>query len=285
MMADTNLNKKLTGIPKITSIGATPEKHVQFRWAKINLAEVYDIQRSTRHDCDFEYIDSTTDLCFTDTTVEENITYWYKVIAHKRLEGDKISSVFGTAKPVTVSDIPAVKNLRAEEKGGKIHITWDKVEGDKFYIYRRSDFFSRKICIGESESCCFCDEHPVSGQAYHYAVQAVKLADDKELHGKFSGEADCVFIDTTEIRSIKKIIGKKALITVRVVAGVDGYIFERCDKKGGEFTEIGRTEGTTEVKFEDKLSGRFASYSYRVCAYKKVGKKEFRGKYSEVKHL
>ncbi len=284
-MADSNLNKKLTVFPKITTLTATEEKHITLKWTKVPLAEKYDIKRSTSPDGEFTHIDWATDLSFTDTTVEKDITYWYKVIAWKRLEGKKTSTKASAIKAVTVSDIPAVKNLRAEEKNGKIHLSWDKGEGNRFFVYRRSDYFSRMMYIGKSENSTFCDEHPVSGQAYHYTVQTVKISDGKELHGNFSNEADCVFMDTTEIRSIRKIPGKKALLNVRVIAGADGYIFERCDKKDGEFREVGRTDDITGVNFEDKLPSRLTAYGYRVCAYKKIGDKEFKGGYSEVKYI
>lgn len=284
-MADNNLTKKLSAFPKLTALAATAEGAVQLKWTKVPLAEKYDIKRCTSPDGEFTHIEWATELSFTDTAVQKDTTYWYKVIAWKRLEGKKTSTKASAVKPVTVSDIPAVKNLRAEEKDGKIRLSWEKGEGNKFFIYRRSDYFSRMMLIGKTEKSSFCDASPVSGQAYHYTVQTVKTTDGKELHGNFSTEADCVFMDSTEIRSIRKVIGKKVLINVRVIAGADGYIFERRDKKDGEFTEVGRTEDITAVNFEDRLPARLSGYSYRVCAYKKIGDKEFKGGYSEVKYI
>ena len=284
-MADNNLNKKLTAFPKITKICATEDGNVHLEWTEVPLAQRYYIRRFTEPEGDYTQFDWVTGLSFTDTTAERDTTYWYGIIAWKALEGKKFSLKSGALRPVAVSDIPAVKNLRTEVKGGKIHLFWDKGEGSKFYIYKRSDYFSKLMLIGETEKSTFCDEDTISGQAYHYTVQTVKIADGKELHGKLSAEADCVFIDTTEIRSLRKILGRKALINVRVIAGADGYIFERCDKKDGEFREVGRTENITAVNFEDKLPARFTSYGYRVFAYKKIGDKEFRGGYSEVRYI
>lgn len=285
-MADNNLTKKLTVFPRITEISATADGNVHLEWAEVPLAQRYYIRRFTEPEGEYVQFDWVTDLSFTDTTAERDITYWYRIIAWKAIEGKKNYHLkSGALRPVTVSDIPAVKNLRTEVKGGKIHLFWDKGEGSKFYIYKRSDYFSKLMLIGETEKSTFCDEDTISGQAYHYTVQTVKIADGKELHGSFTGEADCAFVDTTEIRSVRKILGRKALINVRVIAGADGYIFERCDKKDGEFREVGRTEGITAVNFEDKLPSRFAGYGYRVCAYKNISGKEFRGGYSEVKYI
>lgn len=276
---------KLTEFPKITSIAATEDKGVQLEWTSVKHAEKYVIKRSTSPDGEFQVVDRTTELCFTDTTAEPDTIYWYKIIAWRWLDAKKGSMTESAVKAMTVSDIPAVSNLKAEEKDGRILLSWDKSGGDRFLIYKRNDYCSKYMSITETRDCSFCDPLPVSGQAYHYSVQLIKEADGKELYGSFSKEISCAFIDQTEILSTRKIIGKKALINVRIIAGADGYIFERCDKKDGNFSEAGRTEDITAVDFEDKLPSRIATYGYRVCAYKKVGDSELRGKYSEVRYI
>jgi len=284
-MAEVNLKKKLTVSPKITELSVTAEKKTEIKWSKVPLAEKYAVKRSFTPDGDYELIKWVKDTSFVDESVEENITYWYKIIAFKTLEGKKSSKKGSTVKAVTVSDIPSVKKLSSTSKDGKIHLTWDKGEGDKYFIYRRCDFFSRMIFIGESDKNSFVDERAVSGKIYHYCIQTVKNDGEKELHGNFSEETHCAFIDTTEILSAKATLGNKAVLDVRVIAGADGYIFERSDKKDGEFAEVGRTEDITAVNFEEKLPSRFKNYYYRVCAYKKSGETEFRGLYSPVKSV
>ena len=284
-MAEIKKKIKLTEFAKITSVRVTEDKGVHLEWTPVKYAEKYVIKRSTSPDGDFAVINNTAELNFTDTTADLDIRYWYKIVAWRWLDAKKGSTTESAIKPATVSDIPSVKNLKAEERDRKIYLSWDKGENDRFIIYKTCDYFSTIMSIIETTDCSFCDEAPVSGQAYHYTVQPVKATDEKELYGSFSEEVSGVFMDTTEIRSIRKIIGKKALINVRVIAGADGYIFERCDKKDGEFTEVGRTNDITKVNFEDKLPSRLTAYGYRVCAYKKIGDKEFKGKYSEIKYI
>jgi len=284
-MADVNLKKKLTASPKITEFSVTAEKQVEIKWSKVPLAEKYAVKRSFTPDGDYELIKWVKKTDCVDETVEKDITYWYKIVAFKHMEGKKVSKKGSTVKAVTVSDIPHVENLQSEAIGGNICLTWDKDEGDKYFIYRRCDFFSRMIFIGESDKNSFVDERAISGKVYHYCVQIVKTDGEKELHGNFSEETHCAFIDTTEILSSKATIGNKAVLDVRIIAGADGYIFERSDKKDGEFVEVGRTEDITAVNFEEKLPSRFKNYYYRVCAYKKSGETEYRGLYSPVKSV
>ncbi len=279
-MAEVDLTTKLKTFPKIKSITATEENHVRITWSKVALAEKYDIKRSESPSGPFVHIDWAKKPEFTDETVEKDITYWYKVIAWKRMEGKKTSTKASAVKPVVISDIPAVINLTAEPKDKKILLTWDKGEGEHFFVYRRSDHFSKPVFIGETDKSSFTDKGPVSGQAYHYTVQCAKKGEEKLLHGNFSKEADGVFLDSTEILSVKKGFGKSVSISARIVAGSDGYILEKGDSKDGEFTEIARTEDITGVFFEHRLSSRFKTAYYRICAYKTISEKEFRGAYS-----
>lgn len=279
-MAEVDLTTKLKTFPKIKSITVTEEKGIRLTWSKVALAEKYDIKRSESPSGPFVHIDWAKKPEFIDTTVENDITYWYKVIAWKRMEGKKTSTKASAVKPVVVSDIPYVEKLTTQTKNGKIILTWDKGVGDHFFIYRRSDHFSRPVFIGETDKAVFTDESPVSGQSYHYTVQCAKKGEEKLLHGNFSKEADGVFLDSTEIITVKKGFGKTVSISARIVAGSDGYILEKGDSKDGEFTEIARTQDITGVFFEHKLTSRFKTAYYRVCAYKKIGEKEFRGAYS-----
>ena len=284
-MAEVNLKKKLTSSPEITELSVTEDKKLLIKWKKVSNAEKYAVKRCLTPDGEYDTVEWVKETSFVDETAEENITYWYKIVAWKRMEAKKTSKKASTVKAAVVSDISAVKNLTSASENGKICLSWDKGEGDKYFIYRRCDFFSRYIFVGESSKNSFVDEKPVSGKIYHYSIQTVKTDGEKELHGSFSDETHNAFIDTTEILSAKATLGNKALLEVRVIAGADGYIFERSDKKDGEFTEVGRTEDITAVSFEQKLPSRFRNYYYRVCAYKKSGETEYRGSYSAVKSV
>lgn len=282
-MAEVDLTTKLKAFPKIKSIEVTEENYVALKWSKVALAEKYDIKRSDNPSSGFTHIEWAKKLEFTDETPEKDITYWYKVIAWKRMEGKKTSTKASAVKPVVISDIPAVKNLEAETSDRKINLTWDNGEGDKFFVYRYSDHFSRPIFIGETKKPSFTDEHPVSGQAYKYMVQCIKKGEEKNLHGNFSKKVDGVFLDGTEIITAKAFFGKKIGLSARLVAGCDGYILERSESKDGSFTEVARSEDITANSFEDKVPSRLKTYFYRICAYKIIGEKEFKGNYTEIK--
>lgn len=281
-MAELDLITKLTVAPVITEISATEDKKIFIKWKKVPLAEKYDIKRSTAPDGEFVHIDWAKGVEFTDETAEADTTYWYKVIAWKRMEAKKTSKKASTVKVVVASDIPCAAGLTSVQQSDGILLSWNADKEYKYRIYRRSDFFSRPVFVGESRTGSFLDERAVSGQVYHYCVQTVKKGQDGELSGNFSKESTCAFIDATEILSAKKIWGR-AVIDIKVVAGADGYIFERSRSKDGEFIEVGRTTDITAVTFEEKLPSRFKIYYYRARAFKNSAENEFLGAYSDVK--
>lgn len=283
-MAEVDLKAKITVAPVITSITATDDKKVLIKWKKSPLAEKYDIKRALTPDGEFVHVDWAKGAEFVDETAETDTTYWYKVIAWKRMENKKTSKKASKLKVVTVSDIPHAEKLSVKEEDGRIILSWKKAENCRYDVYRRSDFFSRPVLIGESKGDCFVDDTAVSGQVYHYSLQTVKKGSEKEFYGNFTKEVSCAFVDRTEILSARTLWGR-VTVDVKVIAGADGYIFERSTTKDGEFIEVGRTEDITAVTFEEKLPSRFKTYYYRARAYKKSGEAEYFGAYSDVKSV
>lgn len=284
-MAEVDLKAKLTEFPVVESVSITDEGAVKLKWSKVPLAEKYDIKRSDSPSGEYVHVDWAEGTEYTDNTVEKNITYWYKVVAWKHLEGKKTSQKASAVTPACVTDIASVEGLTSYVKDGKIHLKWNRGDGDVFFVYKKLHNVTRLFFAGRTDTCEFCDENTVSGQIYYYTVQTVKIKDGNELHGKFSEKTSAVFVDATEITSARTAPGKRSCIDVRVVAGADGYILERSDKKDGDFQEIARSEDIVAVNFDDRLPTRFKSYYYRACAYKKSGDKVIKGAYSPIKSV
>ena len=100
---------------------------------------------------------------------------------------------------------------------------------------------------------------------YYYSLQSL----DGEKQGKFSEEACDVCLDSGEIISAKARIFKKVDLKARIVAGADGYIFEKSSD-GENFEKIAQTESDTDLRYTDKVKKSFSVYYYRVKAYKNV---------------
>ncbi|MBQ8504259.1 MAG: hypothetical protein IJ491_08280 [Clostridia bacterium] len=268
---------KLKECPKITSITVTQEKQLQLKWSKVNGAEKYSVKRALSDKGEFEHIAWVKECVYIDTDVSPDVTCRYKIMAYKKLEGKKTSTKLSPVRAAVVSDIPAPADFQAEENNGKILLTWKAVADAQGYIVsRRNDFYSQILPVARTNKCSFTDEKIVSGQPYHYSVQAFLKGDAGERQGNFSPEAHCVSLDSGEILEAKASFGKKISIRVRLVAGADGYILQKSETKEGPFADSVKTESGIDVALEDKAEKRLRNYYYRVVAYKNVNGKEHR---------
>lgn len=277
-MATADLKTKLKGFPKIIKIEPVDEG-IFIDFTTVKLAEKYDIRRANAQFGDYEHIGWAEVPPYTDTTAEKGVTYWYKIVARKSLENKKLSKKASVTKPCVITDIDEPKNLTAQVKGGVVKLKWDKGTADRFALYRKSDIYERQIFIGETDKNTFEDDCAVTGRGYYYTVQSFKGSSC----GKFSDDCLAVVLAESEIITLKALTGKKVEISVRLVSGSDGYIFERSEKEKGDFTEIGRTKEITENIFIDKVPSTFKNYFYRVKPYKIIGEKEYAGESSKVK--
>ena len=265
--------EKLKVSPKIKSIAVTEERHIALKWSKVPLAEKYAVKRATEAGGEFEHLTWVKKCEFTDETAEENTTYWYKITAWKKLEGKKTSTKTSGVKAAVISDIKAPEKISVESKGKKVavELKWKNAEGtDGCIIGRRNDFFSQIIPVGKVCGESFIDEGIVTGQPYHYCLQCFKKGEEKELHGNFSAEYHCIHLDSGRVLEAKSAMGKKVNLSLRLVAGADGYIIERSDKKDGEYTEVAKTDSGFELRISDKAPKAFKTYYYRCKAYKTV---------------
>ncbi len=259
-------NKKLKVCPRITDTSVTDKGEICIQWTQVPDAEKYAVSRSEKVDGDYERLAWAKKTEYTDKTAKENVTYWYRIIAVKPLENKKTSKKKSPVAAQVVSSISAPVNLKAEAANGKIRLKW-KAPADvtAFTVYRRNDNFDQLLPVSRVEKASFTDKSIAQGQIYHYSVQS--LCGEKQ--GNFSSEVSCVSLDPGEIINYKARLFKKIDLQARIVAGADGYIFERSED-GESFEEIAKTESDVSFRFTDTVKKAFSVYYYRVRAYKNV---------------
>ncbi len=271
------MSDKLKECPKITKIkGDNETKSVVLSWSEVEGAEKYAIKRSEGDKGEYEHIAWTKKLKFTDDTIEPYKMYHYKITAWKKLEGKKTSTKTSSAKAVIVSDVKVPKNVSVIPDNGGIKIKWDKVkEAFSYVVLRRNSLCTDLLPVATVKGCSFYDEDIVSGQPYYYGVQTVNKNGDEVKPGKWSKQLSAVHLDCGQILSLKNTIGKNVHLSFRIVAGADGYIIERSEKKDTEFVQVGKNDGQVSVEYSEKVPKSFKTYYYRVKAYKTVENEQF----------
>ena len=278
--------EKLKVSPKIKSAVVNEDKHITLKWSKGPLAEKYAVKRATQADGEFEHLVWVKKCEFTDETAEADTTYWYKITAWKKLDGKKTSTKTSGVKAVVISDIKAPDKISVRSAGKKVavELKWKNAEGtDGCIIGRRNNFFSQIIPVAKIKGESFTDEGIVSGQIYHYSLQCYKKGEEKELQGNFSAEFDCIHLDSGRVLEAKTSLGRKVALSLRLVAGADGYIIERSESKDGEYVQVGKTKDGFELSFVDKAPKALRRYYYRCKAFKAVGDEIFESTASPVK--
>ncbi len=275
---------KLKSSPKIKSITVTDDKKLLIRWTEVDGAEKYGVKRAVSDCGEFEHIAWCKKPVFTDEDVSEHITYRYKIMAHKKLEGKKASTKLSAVKAAVISDIPAPKVLEAEAvKGPSISLRWEKCEGaDGYIVNRRNDFYSQILPIARTKENHFTDDKVVYGQPCHYSVQPVINTPDGEKQGNFSKEVHSVCIDKGQIISAVSHFGKRITLTLRIVTGADRYCIERSESENGPWEQVYTTENALQYLITDKVPRAMHTYYYRIRAVKKVADEEFYGKYCKT---
>ncbi len=259
-------DKKLKACPKITDVSVTEKGEIRLRWTETLGADKYAVKRADSPDGEYGLVAWVKDTEYTDTAVKRDFTYWYKVVALKVIKGKRNSKKTSPVVAKVVSAIAAPEAVRAVNKSGKIKLVWKSPEeATAFLIYRRNEYFYQMMPIAVAEGDSFIDRDIVQGQLYHYSVQSLV----GERRGNFSDEVSCVCLDCGEIVDFKSRLFRRVDLQARIVAGADGYIFERSED-GESFTEIARTDSDVMTKYTDKADKAFSFYYYRVRAYKKI---------------
>ena len=83
--------------------------------------------------------------------------------------------------------------------------------------------------------------------------------------------------------SVKAVSKGKLVLKWKKVRNADGYVVYRADKKKGKYKKVKVLNGARKISFTNKKLKKKKTYYYKVCAYRKVGKKKVYGSCSAVK--
>lgn len=274
-------NKKLKLCPVITETSVTDKGEIRVKWTEVPTTDKYAVKRSESPDGEFELIAWSKGTEYVDKSVKKDVTYWYRIVALKVLKNKRNSKKTSPVVAQVVSSIPAPENLKVRSSDNKIKIEWKPPENiNTFLVYRRNAYFNQTMPVSVVKGKSFVDNDLICGQLYHYSIQSI----DGSRHGNFSREISGVCLGSGEIVFAKARLFKKTDLKARIVAGADGYIFERSED-GESFTEIARTDSDISIRYTDRVDKAFKVYYYRVKAYKKVGDKTFISSPSKVQTI
>jgi len=254
--------KAVTGL-KITNVASTGK--LKLTWNSVFGADKYYVYRAKSKDGEYTYIGKTEGTTYTDERAIAEKQYYYKVRAVSSDNSNANGALSGyVGKVCDLAKVSGIKITNVASTG-KLKLTWNSVFGaDKYYVYRAKSKDGEYTYIGKTEGTTYTDERAIAEKQYYYKVRAVS-SDNSNANGALSGYVGKV-CDLAKISSIKisntSTTGKPKLTWCKVF-GADKYYVYRAKSKDGEYTYIGKTEGTT---YTDERAIKGEVYYYKVRA-------------------
>lgn len=179
---------------KVSGIKATLNSYnsIKLTWNKaVNGANGYAVYRSTSKDGKYtlrKTITSKNTIEFTDTGLDTNTTYYYKVRAYRMIADKKKYGSYSEivcAKPVL-----SKTTITVSSTSKKATIKWNKVLGASGYkVYSATSSngtYSLKKTITSINTLSYTNTNLVSGKTYYYKVRAYRNVNGNVVYGPYS---------------------------------------------------------------------------------------------------
>lgn len=179
---------------KVSGIKATSNSYnsIKLTWNKtVNGANGYAVYRSTSKDGKYtlrKTITSKNTIEFTDTGLDTNTTYYYKVRPYRMISDKKEYGSYSEivcAKPVL-----SKTTITVSSTSKKATIKWNKVLGASGYkVYSATSSngtYSLKKTITSINTLSYTNTNLVSGKTYYYKVRAYRNVNGKVVYGPYS---------------------------------------------------------------------------------------------------
>jgi len=266
------------------SHGTFPDR-VEVRWSEVENASAYEIQRANPGDEDeFESIGNADDLSFSDTAVQPDVSYRYRVIAigedaQSSAEDSPVAEGFARAQVQNTAP-DRVVGLEAEQQSdGSVELNWTEAAGATSYQVIRYDN-ARKQWANLSQnntSTSFTDRSPSANGSNYYRVRAANARGTgawSEAAEAVAGGADAVPAQVQNLTASEGIYRDKIELTWDRVPSAQKYYVFRYDVEEEEASgpyEVS-TNTYTDTSKEIKSGNQFA---YLVIAANQAGYGEY----------
>lgn len=179
---------------KVSGIKATLNSYnsIKLTWNKaVNGANGYAVYRSTSKDGKYtlrKTITSKNTIEFTDTGLDTNTTYYYKVRAYRMIADKK---KYGSYSEIVCSKpVLSKTTITVSSTSKKATIKWNKVLGASGYkVYSATSSngtYSLKKTITSINTLSYTNTNLVSGKTYYYKVRAYRNVNGKVVYGPYS---------------------------------------------------------------------------------------------------
>ena len=275
---------KAVAKPTIKAVVSKDQTTLTIKWKKVSGASGYVLQRATSKSGTYttiKTIDSGSTTSYDDSTVKKNKTYYYRIQAYNKVDGNKGYS--GYSSVVSGKTLVKTKITSVVSKNETtLTVKWKKVSGASGYIIQRSTSkngtYKTVKTIKSGSTVSYNDKKLKAGKKYYYKIQAYKGSGDNT---GYSGYCSAVYGKTAKKTSITYVISSsstKLKIGWKEIDDAYGYRIKRSTSKNGTYETIGSVTGSGKTSYTDKNLKAGKTYYYKIETINKVnGKKGYSG--------
>ena len=182
-------------------------------------------------------------------------------------------------------DTPVLKSAQADEDGN-VHLQWDAMdEMDGYRVYRRAQgvFSYTKIATIRDESeTDYVDKTTKKGTTYYYMIAGYHNGRKKVTYTDASNIVKVTALETLYTPQNLKVTAEQGTvqITWESTEHTDGYIIERKIANDADYQMVAKVEGADITSYTQ--DNNVTTADYRICSYRKYGKKVYQSKFSEI---
>jgi titin len=234
----------------------------------------YLVYRATASLGPYTNIANTTGLGYTDTTVTNGVTYYYKVSAYNS-EGEGPLTNFVSVIPGTVPSAP--QSLQATYGDSQVSLTWTAPVNDggftisEYMIYRATSASGPYTNIANTTGLGYTDTSVTNGVTYFYNITAVNAEGEGPSSNQVSVTPATI---PTAPQNLQATYGDSQVSLTWTAPSDDGgytitkYLVYRATASGGPYTNIANTTG---LGYTDTTVTNGVTYYYKVSAYTSEG--------------
>jgi uncharacterized protein YjdB len=270
------------GKPSIHTLRAASNTSLYVAWTDVSGATSYEVWRSVTPARDYTLIGTTGSTNYTDTGLQTNVIYYYRV---KAVCAGATATTFGDfSYAASARTVPAAPAVGVSPAGyNTAWVTWNAVAGaTKYEVWRSTNSVGgyKKISTVSASKLYYKNTGLSPGTVYYYQVRAYQKIGRTIVYGEFSSP---VSVQTTlgAVTGARAARSKAGTIKLSwsAVSGRSKYEVWRSTSPNGGFALVTTTGSTS---FTNKGLAQGVTYYYQIRAYRLIGKIKAYGGYSAV---